>query len=381
MPKRVTLFRLLKKTLLMLLAVVGLLGLATALFMQHKTFGKHPAADRQARILRSPHYRDGSFQNLHPTEVMLKSASSWKMLKDFLNKPALATPPRPLPSVKQDLRQLADSTPTIVWFGHSSYLIKHRGVRILVDPVFSGNASPVSFFGKSFPGSDVYGTSDFDAIDLLILSHDHYDHLDYQTIRELAPKVKQFCTPLGVGAHLEHWGVPAAKITELDWWETHTTPAGIGIRATPARHFSGRSLSRGKTLWSSFVLQLPGYRLFLGGDSGYDDSFQKIGQQYGPFDVALLEAGQYGAEWPYIHMLPEETVRAAQDLRAKVLLPVHWGKFLLAYHVWNEPINRVVAEAARKNVRVTTPLIGEAVVLDHVYPATQWWNFETDQGD
>jgi len=373
MPQKATLFRRLKKTLLGLLAVVGLLGLATVLFMQHKTFGKHPAGDRQARILRSPHYKDGSFQNIHPTEVMRKDASTWKMLTDFLNKPALASPPRPLPSVKTDLRGLADDTPAIVWFGHSSYLVKHRGVRILVDPVFSGSASPVSFFGKSFPGSDAYGAPDFDAIDLLILSHDHYDHLDYQTIRELAPKVKHFYVPLGVGAHLEHWGVPAAKITELDWWEAHTTPEGIGLRATPARHFSGRSLSRGKTQWSSFVLQLPGYRLFLGGDSGYDDTFKKIGQQYGPFDVALLEAGQYGADWPYIHMLPEQTVQAALDLRAEVLLPVHWAKFLLAYHAWDEPVKRVVAEARVKNVRVTTPLIGEAVVLDQVYPATEWW--------
>jgi L-ascorbate metabolism protein UlaG (beta-lactamase superfamily) len=375
MSKRVTVVRLLKKTLLILLAIVALLSLATALFMQHKTFGKHPAADRQERILRSPHYKNGSFQNVYPTEVTLKSTSTWKILKDYVNKPALATPPKALPSVKTDLGQLKDDTPTIVWFGHSSYLIKHKGVRILVDPVFSGNASPVSFFGKSFPGSDVYGTSDFDSIDLLILSHDHYDHLDYQTIRELAPKVKAFYTPLGVGAHLEHWGVPAGKITELDWWEQHVSQEGIGLRATPARHFSGRGFSRGKTQWSSFVLQLPGYRLFLGGDSGYDDTFKTIGQKYGPFDVALLEAGQYGDDWPYIHMLPEQTVQAALDLKAKVLLPVHWAKFLLANHDWNEPVRRVVARAHEKNLRVTTPLIGEAVVLDSIYPATEWWNF------
>ncbi len=244
---------------------------------------------------------------------------------------------------------------------------------MLVDPVFSGNASPVTFFGKSFPGSDVYGTADMPPIDLLILSHDHYDHLDYKTITELIPKVKKFYTALGVGAHLERWGVPADRIVEFDWWESQAVSNDIRLTATPARHFSGRSFARGKTLWTSFVLNLHGYNLYLGGDSGYDTHFADIGAKYGPFDLALLECGQYGDDWPLIHMFPEQVATATQDLRAKVLLPVHWGKFALAYHAWNEPIQRLVKSAAPQGLAVTTPKIGEPVVIGMPYPHTIWW--------
>lgn len=352
-----------------------LLAVATFLFMQQKTFGRNPSGARLERIKKSPNYRDGAFQNFHPTEVTLKSASFFKMMKDFLNKPANTVPPKPLPSVKTDLQALPANTPTIVWFGHSSYLIKTKGMNILVDPVFSGNASPVSFFGKSFPGSDVYQVADLPTIDLLILTHDHYDHLDYQTIIQLKSKAKSICTSLGVGAHLEHWGVDPALITELDWWENKQLADGIELTATPARHFSGRGLTQGKAFWSSFVLRVDGYNIFVGGDSGYDDQFKRIGEKYGPFDIALIECGQYGAEWPYIHLLPGQTATAAQDLRAKVLMPVHWGKFALAYHAWNEPIKKLVEDAAEKKLRITTPMIGEPVVLDSVYPQQRWWDF------
>jgi L-ascorbate metabolism protein UlaG (beta-lactamase superfamily) len=374
MKKRVA--RLLKKTLLTLLMLTGLISLLTVLFMQQKTFGKHPSGARLERIVRSPNYRDGSFQNVYPTEVMRKGASMLKVFKEFLIKAPATTPPKPLPSVKTDLRQLNDQQqPVIVWFGHSSYFIKYQGLQILVDPVFSGSASPVSLFGKSFPGSDVYAAADFDTIDMLILTHDHYDHLDYKTIVELLPKVKGFYTGLGVGAHLEHWGVPAGKITELDWWEYHLVSEQAELIATPARHFSGRSFTRGKTLWSSFVLQLNGYRLFLGGDSGYDASFKAIGEKYGPFDLVMLDAGQYGDDWPYIHMVPEQTVQATLDLKARRLLPVHWAKFELANHEWNDPVKRVIRAATQQNVPITTPRIGEPVVVNHYYPTTHWWNF------
>jgi L-ascorbate metabolism protein UlaG (beta-lactamase superfamily) len=298
-----------------------------------------------------------------------------KMLRDFLNKPKTTVPQVALPSVKTDLRHLPDEAPVIVWFGHSSYLIRHQGISVLVDPVFSGNASPVAFFGKSFPGSDVYSPGDFGNIDMLIITHDHYDHLDYKTITQLQPKIKHFYTGLGVGAHLEYWGVPAAKITELDWWETYKDDDQTALIAAPARHFSGRGFKRNQTIWSSFILKLNGYTLFVGGDSGYDSTFKTVGEKYGPFDIAMLEAGQYGDDWPYIHMLPEQTVQASIDLKAKVLLPVHWGKFALAYHEWNEPIRRVVRSAAEKGVQLTTPKIGEPVVLGQQYPNSQWWNF------
>ena len=366
--------RLRKPMLLIILILTGLL-FTVFLFMQQSTFGKDPAEARLDRIKDSPHYRDGVFQNLEQTAVMRENASYVGMMNDFFHKDKANIPPQALPSVQTDLKALSDEKPTIVWFGHSSYLIKSQGVTILVDPVFSGNASPVSFFGKSFPGSDVYGVDDMPNIDCLILSHDHYDHLDYKTITQLIPKVKKFYTALGVGAHLERWGAPADKIVEFDWWEHQSVAPEIDLTAVPARHFSGRSFARGRTLWTAFVLKLHGYSLFLGGDSGYGKHFAEIGQKYGPFDLAILECGQYGKDWPNIHMFPEEVARAGQDLRAKTILPVHWAKFALSIHAWNEPIQRLMKAAKEMNVDVTTPKIGEPLVVNSLYPRTVWWNF------
>ncbi len=357
------------------LLILAALALLIFLFMQQRVFGADPAASRLARIRQSTNYRNGSFQNLSPTEVTAKGVSPVKLFRDFLNKSAENAPQTPLPSIKTDLRALPDNRPTVVWFGHSSYLIKTSGLTMLIDPVFSGNASPVALFGRSFPGSNVYTAADMPPIDVLILSHDHYDHLDYKTITELMPRVKMFYTALGVGAHLERWGVPADRVVELDWWEGGPIAPGTTLTATPGRHFSGRGFARGKTLWASFVLQLPGYKLFLGGDSGYDTHFQAIGDKYGPFDLAILECGQYNLDWPYIHMLPEQVITAAQALRAKTLLPVHWAKFALAYHAWNEPIQQVTKRAHEQHLAITTPKIGEPVVIGAVYPDEVWWNF------
>lgn len=335
-------------------------------------FGKAPSGARLERIQQSANYLKDQFQNAVPTEVTLKGVTLFKMLSDYRHRPLDTKPDHALPSVRTDLRALPSDLPAIVWFGHSSYLLKIKGVSILVDPVFSGNASPVSFFAKAFPGADVYGVDDLPEIDIVVLTHDHYDHLDYKTILQLAPTAKHFYTSLGVGAHLEYWGISPEKITELDWWETVTT-GGATLTATPSRHFSGRGTKRGGTLWSSFVLKIAGYTLFLGGDSGYEGHFKKVGDLYGPFDLAILEAGQYGKNWPYIHMLPEQTVMAAKDLRAKVLLPVHWAKFTLALHPWNEPIQRVVKAAAGSGLTLATPMIGEPVVLGGTLPQTSWW--------
>lgn len=361
----------------MILTALILIGLAAAtfLFMQQNVFGHDPAEVRLERIKRSPNYRNGAFQNVETTAVMRQDASYRGMLTDFFNKPKDNVPPKPIPSVRTDLKALTDSTPTIVWFGHSSYLIKSKGVTILVDPVFSGNASPVSFFGKAFPGADAYSVDDMPDIDMLVLTHDHYDHLDYKTITQLIPKVKKFYTALGVGAHLEYWGVPTDRIVEFDWWESQSVASDVALTAVPARHFSGRSFARGRTLWTAFVLKLHGYTLFMGGDSGYGKHFREIGEKYGPFDLAILECGQYGKDWPNIHMFPEEVATAGQDLRAKTILPVHWAKFSLALHPWNEPIQRLLKTAKEKTMDVTTPKIGEPVVVNLSYPDTVWWAF------
>jgi L-ascorbate metabolism protein UlaG (beta-lactamase superfamily) len=264
-----------------------------------------------------------------------------------------------------------------VWFGHSSYLIKIGKVHVLVDPVFSGNAAPFRMFAKAFPGTDSYDADKLpDTIDVLLLTHDHYDHLDYKTILKLKSRVKHFYTSLGVGSHLEAWGIEEARITELDWWEETAIGEWGRLTATPARHFSGRSTKRNKTLWSSFVLKTEGHSFFLGGDSGYGEHFKEIGDRFGPFDIGFVECGQYGKYWPHIHMFPEQVVQAAQELKVKKLLPVHWAKFSLALHPWNEPIKLMTAAAVKAGQHFTTPLIGQPVVLNHHYPSSDWWDFE-----
>ncbi|WP_225872364.1 MBL fold metallo-hydrolase [Pedobacter frigidisoli] len=284
-------------------------------------------------------------------------------------------PLKPLPFVQPDLNGLPkSSSPEIIWFGHSSYLIKVDGLRVLVDPIFSATPSPFSFIGsKAFPGTRFINAEDFKNIDVLLITHDHYDHLDYSSILKIAPTAKQIVTSIGVGSHLERWGISTDKINELCWNETTSSLNGLKFTAVPARHFTGRKFKRNQTLWSAFVLETANNKLFLGGDSGYDTHFAKIGEEYGPFDLALLECGQYNEMWPYIHMFPEDSLKAAKDLKAKIMMPVHWGKFSLAMHTWDEPIKRIVAEAERINFPLITPKLGETVVLGEYQPTKQWW--------
>ncbi|XZF14254.1 MBL fold metallo-hydrolase [Chitinophagaceae bacterium MMS25-I14] len=342
--------------------------------MKPAVFGKNPSGERLEKVKKSPNYKDSSFQNLSETPVAAADASYMKMICEMLNRPDNTKPPKPMPHVKTDLRSLSGDAPVIVWFGHSSYFLRVNGRNILVDPVFSGNASPVPFMVSAFEGSNVYSADDMPELDVLVLTHDHYDHLDYQTILQLKSKVKHFCTSLGVGSHLEHWGIDAARITEFDWWESSEVLPGMQFTAAPSRHFSGRGVKRAQTLWSSFILKTPEYNIYLGGDSGYDSHFKEIGERFGPFDLAILECGQYNKNWPYIHMMPEETARAAADLGAKVLLPVHWGKFVLAMHPWNESIERVLKAADELGIKVITPMIGEPVELNKNWPERGWWN-------
>jgi L-ascorbate metabolism protein UlaG (beta-lactamase superfamily) len=350
-----------------------ILTIITIVFMQQPVFGKNPKGKRLERIQQSPNYKNGAFQNLTPTATLRPDASYWKLLKQTLNKPKDNTPTGIIPSIKTNLKDLTAENPTIIWFGHSSYLIKSKGKNILVDPVFSGHASPFSFSIKAFEGSNVYGVNDMPPIDICIITHNHYDHLDYKTIKKIHPSVKQFYTALGVGADLEAWGVDPGKIVELDWWENNTNADNISITAAPARHFSGRGFVRAKTLWASFVLKIDGYQIYVGGDSGYEAHFKTIGSKFGPFDLAILECGQYGNDWPYIHMTPEQVATAATDLNAKVLMPVHWAKFSLALHGWTEPIERLLKANETKGLNITTPLIGEPVVLGEQLPYQKWW--------
>ncbi|MEP7318277.1 MAG: MBL fold metallo-hydrolase [Panacibacter sp.] len=339
-----------------------------------RIFGSNPKGKHLERLKQSVNYKERGFNNLSVTPVTAKDSSYIKMARDYFNRSKNTAPPFVLPSVKTDLKNIQSAEPMIVWFGHSSYFIRINNKTFLIDPVFSGNASPFSFMVKSFAGSDIYTPGDFPDIDFLIITHDHYDHMDYKTILQLQPRVGKVYCSLGVGSHLAFWGFAENKITEMDWWQTKNIDAEMSLTAAPGRHFSGRGIERGKTLWSSFILKTNGYNLFLGGDSGYDEHFKEIGKKFGPFDIAILESGQYNTSWPYIHMMPEETVQATVDLNAKVLLPVHWSKFTLALHEWNDPVKRVLKKASELNVKVTTPMIGEPVIINVSYPDKHWWN-------
>lgn len=359
---------------MLIIILILILIVAVRLFMQQPQFGKAPDSDRLERIKNSPNYRNGKFQNLSYTPDLKEGVSYYTVIKDFFfGKSKRNIPAIVLPSVKTDLHALNPDKNVLIWFGHSSYFIQADGKKILVDPVFSGNASPVKFTTKSFKGSDVYTAEDMPEIDYLFITHDHWDHLDYETIIKLRPKIKKVITGLGTGAHLERWGLAKSIIVEKDWNEEVVLDPGFAVNTTTARHFSGRGFKRNGALWLSFVLTTPGMKIFLGGDSGYGTHFKEIGDKYGPFDLAILECGQYNEYWKYIHMMPEEVVQATLDLKAKVLVPVHWSKFSLALHDWDDSIIRVLRESKKKNVSVVNPMIGEEVDLKATGVYTNWW--------
>lgn len=362
-------------TLFSIMVCMLFLALITLLFMKQPKFGSKPKGLRLQRIQQSPNYRAGAFQNQHHTPALTEGASYIGILKKFATRDkSLSRPTAPLPSVKTDLHSLSSEEQVLIWFGHSSYFLQVDGKRILVDPVFSGAASPVSFTTRAFPGSDIYKPEDMPEIDILFISHDHWDHLDYATIKALRPKVDKVVTGLGTGAHLERWGYEAGKIIEADWHERIDLGAGFVVHTVPGRHFSGRGFKRNGALWLSFALQTPGKNIYLGGDSGYDTHFAEAGKHYGPFDLAILENGQYDANWKYIHMHPHETLQAAKDLRAKRLLAVHSSKFSLANHAWNEPLREISSLAEQSTLPLLTPRIGEKVVLNNEYQRfTKWW--------
>ncbi|MBV9987194.1 MAG: MBL fold metallo-hydrolase [Chitinophagaceae bacterium] len=360
--------------MLIFIFIVLALIASVYLFMHSPAFGRSATGERLQRIRASAHYRNGSFQNLSDTPPLTDGANYRRLLWEFFFvKHPRAAPERQLPAQKTDLRALGSDEDVLVWFGHSSYFLQADGKKILVDPVFSGHASPFSFTTKSFPGTDMYGVSDLPELDILFLSHDHWDHLDYKTLLQLKPKVKRIITGLGTAAHLERWGFDMAIVEERDWNEHIPLGDGFSAVTLPARHFSGRTFKRNQALWISLALRTPTMNIYLGGDSGYDTHFKEIGIKYGPFDLAILECGQYNRFWKYIHMMPEEVIQAGIDLRAGRILPVHWAKFRLGLHPWDEPIKRVIAEGLRRNIPVLHPMIGEKMNLKHPSSFVNWW--------
>ncbi len=357
-------------TFFVILALLVLLGYW---ILNMPAFGALPSGARLKKIKQLPNYLDGAIQNSSPTPMKPEEVSYLTIFKELLKKNPHKSPQNAIPHLTPDFSAIKGIK--IIWFGHSSYYLNIDGIKVLVDPVFSKRTSPFAFLGtKSFKGTNFISADEIPDLDVILITHDHYDHLDFKSILKLKNKTKLFITSLGAGAHLDRWGIAPEKIKELAWGDTAQVD-GLSFTASPARHFTGRKFKRNQSMWSAFVLETPKGNLYLGGDSGYDTHFATVGDQYGPFELAILECGQYNHFWPLIHMFPEQTVQAAKDLKAKALLPIHWGKFTLAAHNWDDPILKVVKAAAEKKQLIATPMQGESVVIgvDATYPTRQWW--------
>ena len=349
------------KTLLIILAVVALVAISAMLVLRHPAFGRRMSAERKARIEASPNYRDGMFQNEEPTPQFSRSMPA--MLWDFItNPPKDRTPKEPLSAVKTDLKNLPTDRDWLVWFGHSSYLFCLNGKRYLVDPLLKMEF-PASVMMKPFAGTDIYTPDDMPDIDVLIITHEHWDHLDYATLRDLRPKVSHVICSLGVAEYLEYWKYDKAIISELDWGEKcPMSNVKCQITCLPTRHFSNRLLgARNQTLWAAFMVEDGGRKVYVGGDGGYDGRFKRVREQFGQVDLALLENGQYNNDWPLIHSTPEGLEHAIMDLQAKAVFTVHHDKFALAKHPWSEPEQLVQSFAKRNAVNLLDQPIGTII--------------------
>ncbi len=364
------------RTLLVLLMAISGSAVVAYAYLQSPKFGSLPRGERLERVRKSPNFVGGAFRNAIPTPVLTNDSSFLSILFEnaFGQKMPRLKPGSPIPAVKTDLHALDRAADVVIWLGHSSYFVQLGGRRILIDPVFSRNAAPVPYANTAFPGTDLYTAEDMPEVDYLLITHDHWDHLDYPTITALRPKVGKVICGLGVGANFERWGYAKDRILEADWFESLALEDGLQVYVLPARHYSGRLMEKNKTLWVAFALETPEKRIFLSGDSGYGPHFAEIGRKFGGFDLAILDAGQYDKRWAHIHMFPEEAAQAAMDLNAKALLPGHIGKFAIANHAWDEPFARLAVASAGKSYDLQTPEIGEPLTLEGSAPSfRQWW--------
>ncbi|QZT36893.1 MBL fold metallo-hydrolase [Halosquirtibacter xylanolyticus] len=344
-------------------------------------FGGAITEKYKERYRNTPHYKGDQFVNTKKIESHIKFS-----FKDFregigeLISPSNVTKPKSNLQINaMDSMSLANHRKgsRLFWFGHSTLLLQTGTKNILMDPMFGEVPSPVSWVGTSRFNTELpIEIEKLPKIDAVVISHDHYDHLDYGSILKLKDKVKMFYVPLGVGVHLERWGVNKERIVELDWWDS-VVEDGVAFRCMPSQHFSGRKVNtNNSTLWCSWIIQSEEANVYFSGDGGYSTHFKQIGEKYGPFDIALVECGQYNEKWPYIHMFPEQSVQAGIDVQAKVILPIHWGAFSLSQHDWNEPVKRFVEEANRLKANYVIPFIGESVDIQPPNETKQnieWW--------
>lgn len=367
--------RIVLRSLLIFLSVTLLLTIAVMSFVKlAPQFGAAPSGKALEKITLSENYHEDHFVNLIPTSMDMKVKDGVKVMYEWLFNADSRMPDKPLPVAFQKKAESEVVAPVaLTWYGHSALLLEMDGKKIFLDPMLGNAASPVAFMTKRFAYTEPIDIENLPHLDAVVLSHDHYDHLDYGTIKKIKDRVDHFFTPLGVGAHLRRWGVDDDKITELDWWQS-VALEGLKITATPARHFSGRGLTdRNKTQWASWVIESKNSNIYFSGDSGYGPHFKQIGERLGPFDFAMMECGQYNERWAAIHMMPEQTIQAAMDVKARKMMPIHWSAFNLSLHAWTEPVERAIKAAKIHEMYIITPQIGERFVPDDFPENDYWW--------
>lgn len=361
-------------TVVSVLLILVLLGILFVTFSPE--FGGSPDKEKMAQYEKLPYFSEGKFSNLIQTEMSMSIGKTITMLPEFFKNDPARVPGFEIPVQKRDSLELVENAlPTrLIWFGHSAFLLQIEGLNILIDPMLGKVPAPNPLLGKArFSGELPIEIEKLPQIDLMIISHDHYDHLDYGSIQKLKSKTKAFYVPLGVGAHFKRWGVPESQIIEMKWWD-EAKVADIKLVFAPSRHFSGRGINnRFSTLWGSWIIQGNKDNIYFSGDGGYGPHFKEIGEKYGPFDFAMLECGQYNENWKEIHMSPEETAMAGIDLQAQVGMPIHWGAFSLAMHSWTDPVERVTKKAQELGLPLALPKIGEFIELGQIPQNDPWW--------